>query len=347
MVGDLDNELRRAMADDAGRVTAPPTLLGEVRRRHRRHIARVRLTAVAVAAAGALPAYQTLVGGVLGGVAQDVMASGPAASSRTIDGFEVTYLPAGMGDRTDGADASNDYTSRYGVWRADGAMVKVTVYRGPITFRELPRMGEELGLRAARHEAGGDIGLKGVLHGSTGTDPRLRTLLWQVHPTAVLQVTTSSDLAETGELLRIAEGIRERQETSRVVDGVEVTYLPEGLRRGGGAGELGRNWSTATKSWSERFQGGGTPVGDRWITVIVIRGGAAKDLATLREHFWLAGPRHTEVGGRKALVSSRPAGDGGGSDLLWVAGDNLGLQLAAGPGIGRDELMRIAEGLRP
>ncbi|GAA2135545.1 hypothetical protein [Actinomadura napierensis] len=60
---DLESELRKAMAEQVAGTTAPPSLVADVRRRHRRRTNRVRATvgvaAASVAALALVPTYQS------------------------------------------------------------------------------------------------------------------------------------------------------------------------------------------------------------------------------------------------------------------------------------------------
>jgi hypothetical protein len=60
---DLESELRSAMAEQVAESAAPPSLVDDVRRRHRRRVTRIRVTvgvaAAAVAVAVAAPGYQS------------------------------------------------------------------------------------------------------------------------------------------------------------------------------------------------------------------------------------------------------------------------------------------------
>ncbi|MFI0356214.1 hypothetical protein [Actinomadura sp. 9N407] len=60
---DLESELRSAMAEQVAESAAPPTLVEDVRRRHRRRVTRIRVTvgvaAAAVAVAVVAPGYQS------------------------------------------------------------------------------------------------------------------------------------------------------------------------------------------------------------------------------------------------------------------------------------------------
>ncbi|QXJ23649.1 hypothetical protein AGRA3207_004834 [Actinomadura graeca] len=60
---DLESELRKAMAEQVAGAAAPPSLAADVRRRHRRRVARIRTTmgaaGASVVAIALVPAYQT------------------------------------------------------------------------------------------------------------------------------------------------------------------------------------------------------------------------------------------------------------------------------------------------
>ncbi|TDD72797.1 hypothetical protein, partial [Actinomadura rubrisoli] len=60
---DLESELRRAMAEQVAEATAPPSLVADVKRRHRRRATRIRATvgaaAASVVALALVPTYQS------------------------------------------------------------------------------------------------------------------------------------------------------------------------------------------------------------------------------------------------------------------------------------------------
>ncbi|WP_242902940.1 hypothetical protein [Actinomadura terrae] len=60
---DLESELRKAMAEQVATATAPPSLVADVRRRHRRRVTRIRVTvgvaAASVAAVAFVPTYHS------------------------------------------------------------------------------------------------------------------------------------------------------------------------------------------------------------------------------------------------------------------------------------------------
>ncbi|GAA2447228.1 hypothetical protein GCM10010191_75550 [Actinomadura vinacea] len=81
---DLESELRKAMEEQVAEAAAPPTLVTDVRRRHRRRVTRIRVTvgvaAAAVAVAAVAPGYQSFRAGTVGSKGEPAGKGGAAAS---------------------------------------------------------------------------------------------------------------------------------------------------------------------------------------------------------------------------------------------------------------------------
>ncbi|MEU6038958.1 hypothetical protein ABZ801_26455 [Actinomadura sp. NPDC047616] len=113
-----------------------------------------------------------------------------------------------------------------------------------------------------------------------------------------------------------------------------VTYLPPGLNvdrpcaeRGGGGDR------TTTCRWSG---------GSGWVEIRVVRGTGLSGPEDLGGDGAPSMPRHTSVHGVRAVVSDRPDS---GRQVAWMARPGVGVVVAAG-GSARDQLMRVAEGVR-
>ncbi|GAA3964787.1 hypothetical protein GCM10023085_54150 [Actinomadura viridis] len=113
-----------------------------------------------------------------------------------------------------------------------------------------------------------------------------------------------------------------------------VTFLPPGL--------------TAAEPCASRSEGGDSTVtcrwrgADGWVEIKVVRGPGTdgpEDLITAP-----AVPKWTSVRGMRAITTERPDSAG---QVAWIDRPGVGVIVAAGGGSVREQLMRIAEGVRP
>ncbi|MFB4313638.1 hypothetical protein [Actinomadura sp. 21ATH] len=112
-----------------------------------------------------------------------------------------------------------------------------------------------------------------------------------------------------------------------------VTFLPSGLRA---ESPCATGTEGGAKTTTCRWRG---PSG--WVEIRLVRGsrlGGPEDL--MRSP---AVPRPSSVRGERAITSDRPDS---GRQIAWMERPGLGVVVAAGGGT-RDQLMRIAEGVRP
>ncbi|MFC5753024.1 hypothetical protein [Actinomadura rugatobispora] len=83
---DLESELRHAMAEQVAEAAAPPSLVADVRRRHRRRVTRIRVTvgvaAAAVAVAAVAPGYQSFRAETVGSKGEPDNKGGTVATSQ-------------------------------------------------------------------------------------------------------------------------------------------------------------------------------------------------------------------------------------------------------------------------
>ncbi|TDD68135.1 hypothetical protein E1298_38745 [Actinomadura rubrisoli] len=112
-----------------------------------------------------------------------------------------------------------------------------------------------------------------------------------------------------------------------------MTFLPGGLAASGPCavtGGAGRK--TTTCKW--RGNAG-------WVEIVVVRGNGfgPEDLSPMP-----GVPGRTSVRGMPALTADRPDA---GRQISWLARPGLGVIVKAGGGSAKDQLMRIAEGVRP
>jgi hypothetical protein len=93
---DLESELRQAMAEQVAEAAAPPSLVADVRRRHRRRVTRIRVTvgvaAAAVAVAAVAPGYQSFRAETVGSKGEPEGKGGTVATTRP-DGTPAPALP--------------------------------------------------------------------------------------------------------------------------------------------------------------------------------------------------------------------------------------------------------------
>jgi hypothetical protein len=122
---DLENELRKAMAEHTAEASAPPSLTAAVRRRHRRRVVRIRVTvgtvaAAAVAAFVITPAYQSMTRVDPAGARETPTGSATAASPNRSAPPPVPGLPgsppspgrSGTGDSQDPSDRTSSTPTR-------------------------------------------------------------------------------------------------------------------------------------------------------------------------------------------------------------------------------------------
>lgn len=131
------------------------------------------------------------------------------------------------------------------------------------------------------------------------------------------------------------EDPREPDGPGTVVDDLPrwIGYVPDGLAPTGPCTVVeGAERETTTCNW--RGSAG-------WLEIAVVRGGGLSDPRDLMKSPGL--PGRTSVGDAPALTAERP---GSGRQISWLARPGVGVTVSAGGSV-RDQLMRIAEGVRP
>ncbi|SFO08017.1 MULTISPECIES: hypothetical protein [Actinomadura] len=112
-----------------------------------------------------------------------------------------------------------------------------------------------------------------------------------------------------------------------------ITYLPDGLASTGPcevSGNAGRK--TTTCGWRG---------GSGWVEIALVKGGGLTGPQDLMKSAGV--PGRTSVRGTPALIGDRP---GSARQVSWLARPGVGVTVTAA-GTARDQLMRIAEGVRP
>ena len=117
---DLETELRRAMAEQVADAAAPPSLVADVRRRHRRRVTRIRVTvgvaAAAVAVVAVAPGYQSFRAQTVGSNGEPDGKGGPVATAEP----ERSPAPVVPGKASPTAGGSAAPTTGEPATRGDG-----------------------------------------------------------------------------------------------------------------------------------------------------------------------------------------------------------------------------------
>ncbi|NRQ30778.1 hypothetical protein HII36_02850 [Nonomuraea sp. NN258] len=217
----LEQELRRAMAEDTAELRATPDLASRAVRGSRRR-ARTRFAAVSVAlamAAGFLVFFTS--------------ARPAPVVAAVVDQVEVVGLPPDPGTARPGRVTHGSLRGATMTWGSGGDLIRVTVYRGagvvnPADLGRLRLLGE--GAQGSPTSVRGRAGR--LAHG--GTD-----LLWMERPGLLLRVTVGERRTEY--LRPVAEGLRPADPTGPaggVFEGMRIGYLPDGVHLSG-VSELG------------------------------------------------------------------------------------------------------------
>lgn len=216
-MGDIEQMLRQALADDAATVTPPPDLAGRVGRRHQRRQRRVR----AAVALGGLAVLITALPVVLMVEGRGAPVPPAAAAVDAVGGVELTYLPDGLlRDPVDGYDYGGGrwtergwtgWTAVTGRWWPGGGQrgpdhsgVRVTVYRGEyvdaLTVLARPLVAS---FDALPPDPGDRLELRTPIDSGEG---EWVDVFWRADDEATVRVRVSDDLM--GDLERIIEGVR-------------------------------------------------------------------------------------------------------------------------------------------
>jgi len=350
----LENELRTAMAEGTATLRAAPDLVDQVvrlsRRRKARRLKLVAAAAAVVVAAGAVPAFVTL------------SRSDRSVSDRVVaevDGVEVHYLPADMGEpeRLSLKERDHGGTIRLRgeglMWSEGNRFVQVSVYRPKDKITDVM----DIWSLNVLPDVDESTSRQGYASTTDHTDR-----IWVAQPGVLLRVITSVSMK--GEMDRIAKGLRvsrsspstrpaaapsRRADDPRSFGGVRLGHLPDGFTAEQGDASM---ITDGIGRWFNR--GGGS------LSVEVVRGDTAHDLDGLREvTVWptderLVKVRETEVReiamrGTHALdgrvLSAKGFGDKGRM-LLWVIRPGLGVRIWASPDL-VDTMPEIARGIAP
>lgn len=112
-----------------------------------------------------------------------------------------------------------------------------------------------------------------------------------------------------------------------------ITYLPDGLASTGPCKVTGdAKRKTTTCEWRG---------GSGWVEIALVKGGGLTGPQDLMKAAGV--PGRTSVGGAPALTGERP---GSARQVSWLARPGVGVTVTAA-GAAKDQLMRIAEGVRP
>lgn len=116
-----------------------------------------------------------------------------------------------------------------------------------------------------------------------------------------------------------------------------ITYLPDGLTATGPCTVTGSGTGAAKrKTTTCKWRGGAG-----WVEIALVKGSG---LAGPQDLMTTPGiPGRTTVRGMPALIGDRP---GAGRQISWLARPGVGVTVSGG-GSATDQLMRIAEGVRP
>ncbi|MFA1543814.1 hypothetical protein [Actinomadura monticuli] len=112
-----------------------------------------------------------------------------------------------------------------------------------------------------------------------------------------------------------------------------ITYLPDGLAAAGPCAVTGdAGWETTTCSWRGKTG---------WVEIALVKGGGLTGPKDLMKTPGI--PGRTSVRGMPALTGDRPDS---ARQVSWLARPGVGVTVTAA-GSAKDQLMRIAEGVRP
>ena len=335
----LEEELRRAMAEEVAALHVDPGLAHRVLRRSRRRAARVRGLA-AVAAAVVVGAGATVGYGQAWRSAGEERAVGAATPPEPVEGMVLTYLPGEL-------VGTRPVETGRGEFSAGPLRVRATAWGPGEEVRLLTYRGAEL---ADPVEALGDIQPEGTwtsVRGRTArqhADAGTATLAWLERTGLAIRLTVAGKYA--GDLRRIAEGVRVADPTGPaggVFEGMRVGHLPPSLHLEGTGTTVAPSGSSTYKRW--------TGANGAVMSLTALRGTGAHSLADLAAWARLGeervrSMREVTVHGTTGYTGTVRDGKDRWHVHLWLERPGLGFLLRVSEPLA-GELDRVREGITP
>lgn len=289
------------MAEETAHLLAVPDLTEQVvRRSHRRR----RTRAKALAVATALAILCTGIGGYVMTRDRDQVAA--TTTLARLDDVMVRYLPPDLGRPTQGSMGDAGTLT----WGSADDLVRVTRYGASPTPDPATLMPD---------------GAPFTIRGRPGRiSPNGTDLLWREWPGLLLRVTVGAN--HTGDLGRIAEGLRMWDPTDGTLAGIRVSYLPPTVH-------LAAPATGATRKW--------TGADGKQITLTAVQASSLEEVMTWgRGHLNLERGQATKVNGKPGYESRT------GDARLWLQGPGQGFILTVSDSL-LPETNRILAGITP
>ncbi|MGI5161289.1 PASTA domain-containing protein [Microbispora sp. CA-102843] len=304
----VEEALKDAMAAQVAGVHASPSLGQAVRRRSRRHVVRFRTAGAAVLTAA-------------------VAVSVPVALTARPDTAPVAGSLAGTGATGPGAPAASAVGSDDTVATPEGVVPDVVGKSAAEVDALLKEAGYEVRItKVVTDEAPAGTVFAQMPQPGTAA-PAGAAVTITIATTAAPSPTATTgteDPQMPQDLGDLGDG--------RMLGGVHVGYLPEGLEWGKWSGKDGFGKRSYTTSWVEP----GLEPGMYSVQMIVYRKDAASVLAKRMQGYAAQGAKPVEAGGSKAYLVSLSEGgdrilDGGTRTIVWTLAPGVGVEVMISP----------------